>query len=266
MTVLGVTMVRDEEDIIASTLGNMLEQVDGIVVADNLSTDATPEILAELAEQHPGRLLLLRDDDPAYTQSEKMTRLARVATIEFGSGWIVPFDADEIWRSPHGRVGDVLEANVPAGYYAVPATLFDHYATALDDPAEPDPVKRLRWRRVTASPLPKVACRWRDDLVIHQGNHGASYSVEPALFDPLLEVRHFPYRSAEQLLRKVRNGAAAYRAAGDRVRADHGAHWRKWGKILDDSGPGAIVDLFETYYRRGATPHLDDDPMTEDPA
>ncbi len=267
MISIGITMVRDEADIVEHTVRHMLTQVDGVVVADNLSTDETPEILAELAAEHPGRMLVLADRDPAYTQSEKMTRLADVAAVEFGSCWIIPFDADEVWRSPHGRIGDVLARNVPDGYHVVPARLFDHYVTELDEHPldEPNPLRRIQWRRVAPSPLPKVAVRYRSDLVIHQGNHGASYTVEPAHFEELLEVRHFPYRSVEQLVRKIRNGAAAYRAAGDRVRADHGAHWREWGDLLDREGPDAIVDLFEAHYRRGTSPDRDRDPMIHDP-
>ena len=46
----------------------------------------------------------------------------------------------------------------------------------------------------------------------------------------VMEVRHFPIRSPEQMLRRARNGAAAYAAAPD---APGGDHWRAWGRLTD---------------------------------
>lgn len=250
MTVVAVTMVRDEEDVIRSTVAHMLDEVDAVVVADNLSTDRTREILDDLALDHGDRLEIVDDLDPAYEQSRKMTGLAHLAAEEFGATWVVPFDADEWWYTPHAdRIADVL-ATVPARWHVAPAELFDHVATGLD-PDEPDPVRRIGWRRRTPAPLPKVAARYRPDLVIEQGNHGAHYEeFTPAPFDPVLVVRHYPYRSLEQFVRKVRNGSAAYRAAGDRQAPAHGAHWRQWGELLDQHGPEALEEIFRRWYWR----------------
>jgi len=246
---VGVAMVRDEADVIRSTVAHMLEEVDAVLVADNLSTDETRAILDDLEANAGGRLWVVDDPEPAYHQSAKMTALALRARLTFGADWVVPFDADEWWYSPFGRIADVL-ANVAPQWLIVPAPLFDHVATALDDPDQLDPVRRLGWRRTTRTPLPKVACRWREDLVIQQGNHGATYTGRGTTFDELLVVRHFPYRSPAQLVRKVRNGAAAYAAGGSSISATFGTHWRQWGRILDEQGEEAIAELFRTWYWR----------------
>lgn len=248
MNTVAVCMARDEEDVIRSTVAHMLDEVDAVIVADNLSTDRTREILDELAGAHPGRLVVVEDPEPAYRQSEKMTALALRARLDLGAEWIVPFDADELWYSPFGRIADVL-ADVAPQWLITPAPLFDHVATA-EDPLELDPVRRMGWRRRERNPLPKVGCRWRADLVIAQGNHDAHYAGRGTRFDELLAVRHFPYRSIEQLVRKVRNGAAAYTAAGDSLPETFGAHWRQWGKLLDERGEEAIAELFRTWYWR----------------
>lgn len=94
MTVVAITMVRDEEDIIDWTLQHLLEQgIDHIIVADNLSVDKTPWKLAALAST--GRVTVIQDEEPGYYQDEKMTRLAHMAANDFGAEWVVPFDADE---------------------------------------------------------------------------------------------------------------------------------------------------------------------------
>lgn len=242
-------MARDEADIIGATVGHMLAEVDAVIVADNLSTDSTRAVLGALAEEHAGRLVVVPDDEPAYLQSAKMTALALRARLELGADWVVPFDADEWWYSPFGRIADVL-ADVAPQWLIVPAPLFDHVSTGEDNRLEPNPVARMGWRRRQANPLGKVAARWREDLVIAQGNHDAIYAGRGTYFDPLLVVRHFPYRSVAQLVRKVRNGAAAYTAAGDAQPETAGAHWRQWGALLDAQGESAIDELYHMWYWR----------------
>lgn len=250
MTTVAVCMARDEADVIGSTVAHMLAEVDAVIVADNLSTDGTRDLLEDLARAAGhDRLRVVPDPEPAYRQSEKMTALALRARLEFGADWIVPFDADEVWYSPFGKIRDVL-ADVAPQWLITPAPLFDHVATAEDDALELDPVRRLGFRRRDRNPLPKVAARWRDDLVIEQGNHGANYSGRGTVFDELLVVRHFPYRSIEQIVRKVRNGAAAYAAGGTSIPEHFGAHWRQWGAILEQQGEEAIAELFRTWYWR----------------
>ena len=82
MTIVAITMVRDEADIIDWTLDHLLNQgIDHIIVADNLSVDETGWKLAALA--NTGRVTVLQDDEPGYYQDEKMTRLAHMAAIDF---------------------------------------------------------------------------------------------------------------------------------------------------------------------------------------
>jgi glycosyltransferase involved in cell wall biosynthesis len=232
MTTWGISLVKDEADIVEHTIVRMAAQVDRLLVADNGSTDGTREILERLARELP--LIVSDDRDPAYYQGRKISALAALAA-QNGAAWVVPFDADERWYSPHGRIADVL-AEQPA--CVATAALYDHVATGRD-PGEADPLRRMGWRRRDPAPLPKVACRPRPEVAIHQGNHGCDYGGEVG---GLLVVRHYPYRSAEQMIRKARNGAAAY-AATD-LPEDIGAHWRQYGRLTDEQ----LADVFRTHF------------------
>ena len=245
MTTFAVSMMRDERDIIRSTVARMMQQVDQIIVADNGSIDGTREILDRFGIQ------VVDDPEPGYYQSEKMTRLARMA-MEQGADWIVPFDADEVWipAERHRRIADVL-ADLPSEAMIAPAAVLDHVAI-VGDP------RMSEWRRPEILPLRKVACRAGEGLTIEQGNHGAKYEgvAHPLHAPGVLEIRHFPYRSAEQMIRKARNGAAAY-AATD-LPESSGAHWRGYGKLTDEQ----ITEVFETYF---ATTDPKADGLIHDP-
>jgi hypothetical protein len=260
MTTVAISMVKDEEDVIRDSVTWMMHQVDHVLVADNLSTDGTRAILDELGVD------VLEDPDPAYRQSEKMTALAQAAVVQYGADWIVPFDADELWFAyGHRRVAEAL-ATLPDDTWIATATLYDHVATGLDDDEETSPFLRMGWRRVTPGGLPKVACRWREDLVIEQGNHGAHYTnMVPTRIDGVLEVRHFPYRSATQFVRKAINGKAAYDATDLPYSA--GAHWRMYGGIAEERGDEACADWFrEHFFAPDPEAGLKGEPLVYDPA
>lgn len=241
--VFGIAMVKDEADVIGETVARMLDEVDAILIADNRSTDGTFEILHDFERtsgflKRPRRPLVTvyRDEEPAYYQSRKMTRLA-AAAAGFGADWVVPFDADERWyRSGGGSVAGYLEG-LPNDVAGVTATLYDHVATGRDPLGSP--MERMGWRRREHGALPKIAVRPVLPVTILQGNHGARWPVVGFLEGELV-IRHFPYRSAEQFVRKVRNGAAAY-AATD-LSEEQGAHWRQYGRILDEHGPDVLTD------------------------
>lgn len=237
--IIGVTMVRDELDILGFTLAHMLTQVDAVIVSDNGSTDGTRELLRGWGDD---RLILVDDPTVGYYQSRKMSALAFVAQ-DLGAHWVVPWDADEAWLARDGRrIADVL-AELPAGVRIVQADLWDHVPTSRD-PDDHNPLRRIGWRRTYPAPLPKIAVRAMPDIVIEQGNHGATFPDTdlPGRVSNLLTIRHYALRSPEQMIRKARNGAAAY-AATD-LPTEAGAHWRQWGLLGDEQ----LREVFERYY------------------
>lgn len=250
MATAAVSMVKDEADVIAGTLLHLADEVDFLLVSDNGSTDGTREILAELADELP--LTILDDPEVGYRQSEKMTALASQAAGA-GADWIIPFDADELWVWRGRRIRDELASADQIDIFY--AELFNHFPSGVD-PQGVDPFRTIVWRQPTPGALPKVAIRWVDGCRIHQGNHGVDHphgrlrenAQQRGGNDPTggIEIRHFPYRSAEQFVRKARNGAAAY-AATD-LPAHVGAHWRSYGDILTRHGPEALADVFREHF------------------
>lgn len=247
MTVVGICTMKNELDVAETTVRHMLGECDAVCVADNGSTDGTREMLKALAEQMVTRLDVRDDFEPGHYHGRKMTALAAHAHALFDADWIVPFDADEIWVARDrswGTIAQVLSA-LPASESTAPATLWDHRATGRDGTAG-SPQQTMVWREPKPLGLPKVAARAVMPVIIEEGNHAAGYGMPTP--SRVLAVHHFPYRSAEQMIRKVRQGAAAYRKTDSPE--DWGAHWRAYDTFDDDG----IADIFRRHFYR-------DDPL-----
>lgn len=231
--ICGITMVKDEADIIESTLRHMLTQVDQILVLDNLSTDGTQDIL-ETVKRDSDRLLWKTDPEVGYHQAAKMTALAAEAAA-LDATWIVPFDADEIWHLPglDAYGGDVIEFRSHV------------YLPRFADPKIEDPIRRIQWRFIEPEQYPKVAFRWQPGAELAMGNHSVALPHASDLYDTRwswdqgFRIRHYQYRDLDQVRRKIANGVAAYAATSY---APHfGAHW-KWLASLDEAGLQAWWD------------------------
>lgn len=259
MSVWGISMMRDEADVAARTVLHLLEEgLDGVLVFDNRSVDGTGDQLRDLAETH-GCVSVIDDPEPAYYQSAKMTHLARLAHDHHGAEWIVPFDADEVWYSTAGRLGDVLRAVEPAEEpQVIAAPLFNHFPTSIDQTTG-NPFIDIEWRQPDPGELPKVIFRWHPRLdQVDQGNHSVTIAGRSLRGDRRahltheleahmsISLRHFPYRSFEQFVRKARNGAEAY--AATTLPETAGAHWRQYGRILDLHGPDALREVYDTWF------------------
>ena len=217
-SVWAVTMVRNEEDTIGRTVRHLFRQgVDGVIVADNLSTDGTARVLRELAEGLP--VHVAHDGLVAYYQGTKMTVLADMARRS-GADWIVPFDADELWFARDALLADWLRtSDVPV----VGARIHNVFPALTDDAADQNPFSRLRLMDLSPSPYTKVAFRAIPGATIEMGNHGVLRRGPYG--DHALRIAHFPWRSLEQLKDKVVAGSRAVLAVGD-LQSVSVEHWR----------------------------------------
>jgi hypothetical protein len=209
MKLVLTVLARDEADIIDAQVAFHLNAgVDFVIATDNASQDGTTEILESYARQ--GCLHLIREPAEGLRQGEWVTRMARLATREFGADWVINSDADEFWWPRGASVKDALEA-VPEEYGVVNA-FWRSFVPRPDDGAffaermtarlsSPAPINDPRsfYRPVT-----KIAHRADPEVIVGRGNHDLVRSDLRTLptWHPL-EVLHFPQRSRAQWARKV---------------------------------------------------------------
>src|SRR5919201_1181075 len=124
-------LVRNEADIVDANLAfHFSAGVDFVIATDTGSEDGTREILDRYAQE--GRLHCI-DESPSYSQTEVVTRMARMAATDFGADWVVNNDADEFWWPRGGSLKELLAA-LPSRFGAVRG-MWRHFVARPDGDA-----------------------------------------------------------------------------------------------------------------------------------
>lgn len=106
--------VRNEAWIVGFSLRAALRWCDSVVVLDHASIDETPALVREIATEYPGRVVILEDSDPTWTEMQhRSIMLAAARGMEATHLAIV--DADEVLTANVlGTVRDSIQA-IPRG-------------------------------------------------------------------------------------------------------------------------------------------------------
>jgi len=86
---------RNEDWIAGLTLRAALMWVDAVVAYDHASQDRTPAILAEVAAEFPGRVHVVRNENPSWDEMQHRQAMLEKAR-SLGATHIVILDADEL--------------------------------------------------------------------------------------------------------------------------------------------------------------------------
>ncbi len=205
MKLVMTLLVRDEIDVVDSQISFHLNAgVDYVIATDNRSQDGTTDVLEAYARDG----YLHRIDEPGddLRQTEWVTRMARMAAVEFGADWVINTDADEFWWPREGSLKDVL-ATVPERYGVVRGS-WRIFVPRPDDErffAERMVVRLCRpdYHDHPFSTDSKSAHRAVPDVRVGRGNHEAfGEGLLPLRGWYPIEVLHFPLRTLEQCMRK----------------------------------------------------------------
>ena len=208
MKLVMTLLARDEADIVGDQIAFHLNAgVDFVIATDNLSQDGTTEILESHARD--GHLHLIREDSEYLRQAEWITRMARLAAVDYGADWVIHSDADEFWWPRGESLKDVL-ASIPERYGIVRA-LLRHFVPRPDDGSSF--AERMTVRMSTSAPINDPRSLFRPNLkIIHRADPNVNVSIgaQRLVDSPFLPLRgwypveffHFPVRSPEQCERK----------------------------------------------------------------
>ena len=93
--IVALTPYRNEDWIAGLTLRAELQWADAVVAYDHASTDQTPSILKEVSAEHPGRVHIVRNDNPSWDEMQHRQAMLEAAR-SVGATHIAIIDADEL--------------------------------------------------------------------------------------------------------------------------------------------------------------------------
>ena len=269
--VVAAVMVRNEQDIIERFVRHALGLVDAILVVDHASADATRAILQQLvAEGLP--LAVIADGALGYHQSDRMTRLAKIAASRLKAHPFVPLDADEFLIPTKGADLRALLRELPRDDVRV--SIWRSYVPVQEDDAdEPDVLKRITHRRVReAAPMPKailggdVAARL--DSRIEIGAHAVVLGADRTITEPnddRFVLAHFPVRSGPQIVAKVALIKLTLQLSNERP-PHAGVHYRWLESIVPLSPTMSRQALQRAALFYGCPSEVEDVELIRDPA
>lgn len=244
MKLYAVSMMKDEEDVADHVLYHLVSQgIDGIIVADNMSTDSTYEKLHEAKGNLDIEVIILEDKEIAYTQSEKMTKLGHLAA-ERGATWILPFDADELWFGVDGTLKEVLTKADADRKISAKADYWNHRITYKDSPG--NPFLGMCYREKEFTGFYKAIYKYNRNITLSNGNHFI-VPVDPDPFSGVI-MRHFPLRSEKQFIKKISNGYHACRALSANHDLYNGAGWSPYFPVYEAEGVEGLKRVYQESY------------------
>lgn len=242
MRLIGVSMVRNEADVIEAFVRHNLSVLDALTVIDHGSRDGTTDILAALQDEGLP-LRLVADAEPGFFQAKQLTLAAREALARERADFVFPMDADEFLKVPSRERLEQALADVPPDEHAAM-----HWLTYVPELRDSDAhalrPADLRWRLKEERHGSYKAIIGRSFLrpaqYLISGNHLVD---DPTQEKPPRHVRlsrevvalaHLPVRSSAQLERKVMQGYKAHLA----TKPDNGQHAFHWRDLHDEIEAG----------------------------
>ena len=210
MRIIGISCVRDEEDIIESFVRHNLVYLDKLYIVDNLSKDKTVEILTSLAKEGLA-IEVWKSTSCSNQQDRAMTAALKKATKQDeNADFVFPLDADEFLGAPDrqslladlGKIGS-------GGYGVMPWKTYIPFEDDLDNlnPSIPATARMTQRRNHEGNQMFKavVPRALFGKIRIPQGSHKVKRLDGGACQKVLLSspLAHFPIRSSNQLIAKI---------------------------------------------------------------
>ncbi len=238
MRIIGISCVRDEEDIIESFVRHNLVYLDKLYIVDNLSKDKTAEILTSLVKEGLA-IEVWKSTSCSNQQDRAMTAALKKATKQDANAdFVFPLDADEFLGAPDrlSLIAD-LEKVGSSGYGIMPWKTYIPVEDDLDklNPSIPATVRMTHRRNHEGNQMFKavVPRALFGKIRIPQGSHKLKRLDGGACQEILLAtpLAHFPIRSSNQLIAKIILSEHSLRMKKDSA-PNESFHWRELSESI----------------------------------
>jgi hypothetical protein len=249
MKIAGITMVRNEIDVIEFCIEHHLAQgLDYIFICDNGSTDGTLEYLKNKSSSDSR--VILYEEAGNFHQEKIINKLSALA-YENNCQWVVPFDADELWFSE-----DTLKINLSNITEAsVKIKLQDFIQSSDIISPRTNTYLPIKWRleenlqqlnledvvkgnrsMIENPSFYKYIVRTSEKLNISPGAHSFGGQEQTFYEGNEFKAYHIPIRSYQALINKAEQGQRLIDAG---YPEGHGWHVQRYAKIYQS---GLLLD------------------------
>ena len=205
-------ILKNEDDIIEETIASALRWCDNIYVFDNGSTDRTWEIVNSIASRIP-QVVAYKQDPVTFDDGLRADIYNAFKDRAVEGDWWCRLDSDEIYIDDPR----LFLAKIPSDYAYVNTASFSYYFTERDAANfESDPQlflatpveERLRYY-VNHWSEPRFV-RHRDGMVWERSDNGWPREMwETVPYPVRIWVKHFPYRSPDQIEQRLQSRRGA---------------------------------------------------------
>lgn len=267
--ICAAAFVANESDIVEAFVRHTLAFADRIYIVLHNSFDTSRAIVERLAAE--GLPVTIDEERGVGFRREAMgDSLARRLANSGAWDFVLPLDADEfIVADDRAALEAELRAAPANGALSVP--WLSYAPTRADDVADPNPITRIRHRLRTPHArfrkvfLPAAALS-DGDLYLADGNHSllsrGGHSV-PERAARGVFLAHFPIRSGQQFVSKVRIGAVA-RELSDEFTENQSRHWRMLAadpSLRPDMPTERLTEIATDYLGAGGPGDLVEAPL-----
>jgi glycosyltransferase involved in cell wall biosynthesis len=233
MKIYSLMLVKNEADIIASTLRAAAQWSDKVIVMDNGSTDNTWEIVTALALEFPQIIPFAQDDQPFKIGLRALMFDRFKSELNSDDWWCIRLDADEFfYDSPRSflsaiplKYKQVCKASIDFAITPEDVEEFDFFDNFEDNKSKIRYYNPFTWSEIRflrhSSKL-----RWNID----------KFKPEPCglTYPAQIKVLHYQFRSPKQMQERFNIRQKARQDGCGSFKHEQGSTWKDYLKLRSE--------------------------------
>lgn len=209
MKILGISVVKNEDDVLMEAYTAFMHWCDYVAVVDNASKDGTGKLLKELEKRYPNRFFLAKTTDEPFADSLRRYAYEKLKPLASAGDWWCRLDPDEIFEEdpreflPRIPFYESVVTSIHKQYYFTKED-FEEWDLINDKPLK----ERIRYFKFDGFSEQRF---WRHRNFHHWEANASFPSKMGAISGRHISIRHYKYRSPQQIKKRLETRLDAHK-------------------------------------------------------